>query len=95
MKKLLIASVLISAFTLANAAETSSFRVNGDIVSVGDSVGVLFQRAGKPKSSYTYQVDTGRNTTVTATDFYYEIGNEIYTVTVREGKVFNISWERR
>lgn len=94
MRKLILAVLFLASFS-AMATETSSFRIHNDIISVGDSFGALYSRAGKPKSQYSYPVDTGRNTSITVTDFIYEVGNEIYTVTVREGKVVKIDWVRR
>ncbi len=96
MKKILLISALLSAFAFANAAvDTRSFRVNGDIVSIGDSVGALMSRAGRPMHQHSYTVDTGRNTTITVTDYIYQVDNEIYTVTVREGRVTKITWTSR
>ncbi len=94
MKKLLIA-LLFASSTAVMAAETKSFRVGGDIVRVGDSTGQLLLRAGKPLHQHTYNVDSGNGVSISATDFIYEIGNEVYTVTVKQGKVTKITWDRR
>ncbi|WP_240627366.1 DUF2845 domain-containing protein [Acinetobacter sp. SWAC5] len=77
------------------AAETQSFRVGGDIVQVGDSIGSLLIKAGKPIHQHTYTIDTRNNTSISVTDYVYSVGNEIYTVTIREGRVSKITWERR
>ena len=94
MKKLIL-GVLLCASSAVMAAETSSFRVNGDIVQVGDSVSQLLSRAGKPLNQHSYNINTSKNTVITITDYIYEIGNEIYTVTVKQGKVAKITWDRR
>ena len=94
MKKLLVGLLLVTSFSVM-AAETRSFRVGGDIVQVGDSVGSLVIKAGKPIYQHSYTIDTGNNTSISVTDYIYEVGNEIYTVTVREGRVSKITWERR
>ena len=94
MKKLLAGLLLVASFSVM-AAETRSFRVSGDIVQVGDSIGALLSKAGKPMHQHSYTVDTGRNTSISVTDYVYQIDNEIYTVTVREGRVSKITWERR
>jgi len=95
VKKIALALLLAASAAVYAASETSSFRVNGDIVSVGDSVGSLIAKAGRPMSQYSYNVDTGGNTSVAVTDFVYAISNEIYTVTTKQGKVTRIVWERR
>lgn len=93
MKKLLAGLLLVTSLSVM-AVETSSFRVGNDIVQVGDSIGLLLSKAGKPLHQYSYSVDTGGNTTITVSDYIYEIGNEVYTVTVSEGRVSKITWER-
>lgn len=95
MKKIALALLLAASAAVYAASETSSFRVNGDIVTVGDNIGSLMAKAGRPMSQYSYNVDTGGNTSVTVTDFIYTVGNEIYTVTTKQGKVTKIIWERR
>ncbi len=94
MKKLLAGLLLVASFSVI-ATETRSFRVGGDIVQVGDSIGALLSKVGKPMHQHSYTVDTGRNTSISVTDYVYQIDNEIYTVTVREGRVSKITWERR
>lgn len=93
MKKTIL-GVLLCASSVLMAAETSSFRVNGDIVRVGDSTGQLLSRAGRPLHQHSYQTEVN-GASITATDYIYEVGNEIYTVTVKQGKITKITWDRR
>ncbi|WP_254202600.1 MULTISPECIES: DUF2845 domain-containing protein [unclassified Acinetobacter] len=76
------------------AVETNCFRIHNDIISVGDSISQMISKAGNPISQHSYMLDTGNNTLITATDLVYQVGNEIYTLSMQEGRVTRIIWDR-
>ena len=53
MKKLLVAAVLMTAFSFANANLTNA-SVNGERVRVGDTYGQIVGKLGQPVSTYDY-----------------------------------------
>lgn len=80
--------------TYAAPSTSPSFRVNGKIVALGDSTSTLVSRAGTPLQQYSYTIDSGHQTTLLVNDWVYVVDNTVYTVTLTEGKVSKITWER-
>lgn len=92
MKKLLIATALMSAFTFANANLTNT-SVNGERVRVGDSYGQIVGKLGQPASTYDYTKNmNGKETPVR--EVSYVDGSKTYTITIENGKVTQIKTSR-
>lgn len=93
MKKILLAFVLLSSVN-AFAVDARSIRTTADIVEYNDSVGTMMSKLGRPDGKYEYSGRDARGKLVFFTDFYYSIDGLKYTITVLEGKIYRIQWER-
>ena len=94
MKKLLIALALtISSATYA-ATDTRAIRTSTDVVSVGDSPNSMIQKLGRPEASNEYTTRDRNGKRLFVVDYYYTINNLKYTITVTDGRITNMSWER-
>ena len=94
MKKLLIALALtISSATYA-ATDTRAIRTSTDVVSVGDSPNSMIQKLGRPEASNEYTTRDRNGKRLFVVDYYYTINNLKYMITVIDGRISNISWER-
>ena len=101
-----IAALLLGclfAFALATtavAAEKNSWRVEGQLIRVGDSKGKVLAVAGDPDSKETLQeaVDVGKEGSepVKVDVWYYrnEAKRKLHTIHFRDSKVSKIQWER-
>ncbi|WOE40696.1 hypothetical protein [Acinetobacter chinensis] len=88
MKKLL-SIALLAVSTSALAVDVKSFRVDGAIISVGDSEASLISKAGKPRPKfYVYEAYNGR--TCAATEYVYEVDMHRFTVTLCYDKIIGI-----
>lgn len=89
MKKLLIATALISAFTFANATDLTGATIKGERVNKGQSYGAVAAKLGQPDSVYDYTKNVnGKETPVR--EATYMDGSKSYTVVVENGQVVNI-----
>ena len=94
MKKLLIALALtISSATYA-ATDTRAIRTSTDVVSLGDSTGSMIQKLGRPEAKNEYTARDQNGKLLFVVDYYYTINNLKYTITVIDGRISNMSWER-
>ena len=94
MKKLLIALALtISSATYA-ATDTRAIRTSTDVVSIGDSPNSMIQKLGRPEASNEYTTRDRNGKRLFVVDYYYTINNLKYTITVTDGRISNMSWER-
>lgn len=95
MKKLLIAlaALTISSATYA-ATDTRAIRTSTDVVSVGDSPNSMIQKLGRPEASNEYTTRDRNGKRLFVVDYYYTINNLKYTITVTDGRITNMSWER-
>jgi hypothetical protein len=92
VKKLLVAAVLMTAFSFANANLTNA-SVNGERVRVGDTYGQIVGKLGQPVSTYDYTKNVnGKETPVR--EVSYVDGNKTYTITIENGKVTHIKTSR-
>lgn len=87
------------AVAWAQAAEVKSWRVEGQLISVGDSKARVSALAGEPDSKENVRkaVDTGDEKKGVRVDvWHYKIAdkNKIYIIHFRDNKVSKIQWER-
>lgn len=96
MKKMMALLLGLSLSTLVFAAtETSSFRtVSNRTVALGDSLTQLISRTGQsPSSMKSIAWQDGANT-INAMQYDYNIGDNVYSVTVVHEQVRKIEFRR-
>ena len=94
MKKLILAAMLLTSTAVFAATDTRAIRTSTDVVSVGDSPNSMIQKLGRPEASNEYTTRDRNGKRLFVVDYYYTIGNLKYTITVVEGRITNMSWER-
>lgn len=94
MKKNLLAVALLTSAGVYAQTETSAIRTSSDIVERGNSVGTMMSKLGRPSGSYEYITRDANNKITKATEFYYTIDSLKYTITVMNGSIIKIVWER-
>lgn len=91
-KLVLILALCMSA--QAFAVVVSSVRGSYGFVEVGDSYGKLRDILGRAESSYEHNVRDERGRPHPATTYKYRVDNANYSITVVDGRVYRIDWER-
>ena len=91
----LILTLLLSNTVFAGTAASSVRTDSGQIVSVGDSLTEMSSRINQsPVSMNSYETKEGE-TTVTVSDYTYDIDNIRYTFTIINNQVKKIEWTRK
>ena len=91
----LILTLLLSNAVFAGTAASSVRTDSGQIVSVGDSLAEMSSRINQsPVSMNSYETKEGE-TTVTVSDYTYDIDNIRYTFTIINNQVKKIEWTRK
>lgn len=86
MRRLVLLISLASCCAIAHAGDTYRFR-NG-VVSVGDSIAGLVQRAGQP--TRIVQLENSRGAAV-GERWEYFIGSKLVAIEISGGKIYSIS----
>lgn len=96
MKKMMALLLGLSLSTLVFAAtETSSFRtVSNQTVALGDSLTQLISRTGQSPSSMKSIVWQDGANSINAMQYDYNIGDNVYSVTVVHEQVRKIEFRR-
>lgn len=94
MKKLLLMAFLAWSSIAYAATDTRSIRTSTDIVTYGDTTNSMLSKLGRPEDKNEYTTRDRNGKLVFATDYSYSIDGLKYTITVLEGQVFRIVWER-
>ncbi|QKQ69932.1 hypothetical protein [Acinetobacter sp. 10FS3-1] len=93
MKKLLLITILMLS-TTAFAVEVNSVRGSTSYVKLGFSLGQMFDVLGDPESSYNHVIHDRNGWPHKATSYRYTVNGQKYTITVVDGRVYKIDWER-
>lgn len=91
---ILLALALAFSAPVMAATQTTSVRTSTDVISVGDSQISMIEKLGQPNYSHEYTTRNNRGYLIFATDYSYSINNLKYTISVANGHIFRISWER-
>lgn len=94
MKNLFVAAVLLASSSVFALESTSAVRGSTMIVEVGHSQGRMMEALGNPKSSYHHVIHDRNGWPHKATTYTYYMNNARYEITVVDGKVYSIGWER-
>ena len=63
-------------------------------VSLNDSHGKMIDVLGDPKTSYKHVIHDRKGWPHAATTYLYHLDNVKYEITIVDGKVYSINWER-
>lgn len=89
MKKLLIATALLSVFTFANATDLTGASIKGERVNKGQAYGAVAAKLGQPDSVYDYKKNVNGQE-IPVREATYVDGSISYTIVVENGKVVAI-----
>ncbi|NNH16181.1 hypothetical protein HLH14_09260 [Acinetobacter sp. ANC 4282] len=93
MKKLLLVMALMVS-TSAFAVSTDSVRGSTGFVERGNSYGKMIDVLGSPDSSYSHIIHDRNGWPHKAITYSYSLNNVKYEITVVDGAVYSINWER-
>jgi hypothetical protein len=91
-KFVLILALCMSA--QAFAVEMQAVRGSYGFVELGDSYSRLRDVLGNPESSYEHTIRDGRGRAHPATTYKYKVENAYYAITIVDGNIYKIDWER-
>lgn len=97
MKQFLALALVLSfsSFTFAGTATSSVRTPSGQLVNVGDSFADMNSRISQsPVSMNSYETKEGE-TTITVSNYTYDIDNISYTFTIIKNQVKKIEWTRK
>lgn len=94
MKKILVAAILLASSSAFALESTNAVRGSNMIVEVGHSQGRMMEALGRPNSSYNHIIHDRKGWPHKATTYTYRMNNARYEITVVDGKVYSIGWER-
>lgn len=93
MKKLLLVMALMVS-TSAFAVSADSVRGSTGFVERGNSYSKMLDVLGNPDSSYSNIIHDRNGWPHKATSYFYSLNNVKYEITVVDGAVYRINWER-
>lgn len=97
MKNTLLFSLtmMMASFTFAGTSASSVRTHSGQLVSLGDSISEMTSRIGKsPISMNSYEMQQG-DTSITVTEYVFEIENILYTFSLNNNKITQIKWDHK
>lgn len=95
LRHALMLSLFISGSVIAGTSTNTVRTISGQLISIGDSYADMSTRiARSPISMHTYEKKEGK-TTVTVSNYIYEIDQIYYTFTVIENHIRHIEWTRK
>lgn len=93
MKKLLLVMALMVS-TSAFAVSADSVRGSTGFVERGNSFNKMIDVLGNPDSSYSHIIHDRNGWPHKAITYSYSLNNVKYEITVVDGAVYSINWER-
>lgn len=93
MKKLILA-IMLTVCTSAFAVSVDSVRGSTGFVERGNSYNKMLDVLGNPDSSYKHIIHDRNGWPHKATSYFYSLNNVRYEITVVDGAVYSINWER-
>ena len=93
MKKIILASMLAMCSSVY-AVSAESVRGSYGFVERGHSYSKMIDVLGNPESSYNHIVHDRNGWPHKATTYRYTLNNLKYEITIADGAVYSINWER-
>ncbi|WP_151807420.1 hypothetical protein [Acinetobacter bereziniae] len=95
LRHALMLSLFISGSVIAGTSTNTVRTISGQLISIGDSYADMSTRiAQSPISMHIYEKKEGK-TTVTVSNYIYEIDQIYYTFTVIDNHIRHIEWTRK
>ena len=92
--KIIILAILLTLSSTVFATSVDSVRGSFGFVSLNDSHNKMIDVLGNPKSSYSHVIHDRKGWPHKATTYLYPLDNVKYEITIVDGKVYSINWER-
>ena len=93
MKKIILA-MMLAVCSSAYAVSVDSVRGSFGFVSLNDSHSKMIDVLGNPDSSYSHIIHDRNGWPHKAVTYSYSLNNVKYEITVVDGAVYSINWER-
>lgn len=93
MKKVILA-MMLAVCSSAYAVSADSVRGSTGFVERGNSYGKMIDVLGNPDSSYSHIIHDRNGWPHKAITYSYSLNNVKYEITVVDGAVYSINWER-
>ena len=93
MKKFILVMIL-AVCSPVYATSADSVRGSTGFVELGNSYSKMIDVLGKPESSYKHVIHDRKGWPHAATTYIYSLNNVTYEITVVDGAVYSIDWER-
>lgn len=93
MKKLILMMIL-AVCSPVYATSADSVRGSYGFVELGNSYRKMIDVLGNPESSYKHVIHDRKGWPHAATAYIYSLNNVKYEITVVDGAVYSIDWER-
>ena len=92
--KIIILAITLALCSSVYAVSVDSVRGGYGFVSLNDSHSKMIDVLGDPKSSYSHVIHDRKGWPHKATTYLYPLDNVKYEITIVDGKVYSINWER-
>jgi len=92
--KIIILAILLTLSSTVFATSVDSVRGSFGFVSLNDSHNKMIDVLGDPKSSYSHVIHDRKGWPHKATTYLYPLDNVKYEITIVDGKIYSINWER-
>ena len=92
--KIIILAITFALCSSVYAVSVDSVRGSFGFVSLNDSHRKMIDELGNPKSSYSHVIHDRKGWPHKATTYLYPLDNVKYEITVVDGKIYSINWER-
>lgn len=86
--------IILAVCSSAYAVSVDSVRGNTSFVERGNSYSKMIDVLGSPESSYRHVIHDRDGWPHKAISYIYEVNGQKYTITVVDGAVYSINWER-
>lgn len=93
MKKIFLV-IILAVCSSAYAASVNSVRGSFGFVELGNSYSKMIDALGTPQSSYNHIIHDRDGWPHKATSYAYSVDGQQYQITIVDGAVYSIDWER-
>ena len=92
--KIIILAITLALCSSVYAVSVDSVRGSYGFVELNDSHSKMIDVLGNPKSSYSHVIHDRKGWPHKATTYLYPLDNVKYEITIVDGKIYSINWER-